>query len=144
MKRILTLCMVAAALVLGQATVAAAADVKSLRGEQVDTGSLKSDVHQLMHSKKFERSFRQQPPMVPHEMAKYQINLKANECVKCHDWRYAAQEKAPEMSKIHYTDRNGEEWDEVTRGRWFCNQCHAAQTDAVPLVDNTFSAKAGK
>ncbi|GAB6054479.1 hypothetical protein JCM17960_32990 [Magnetospira thiophila] len=140
-KKLMTIGMVAGALILGLVTGVQAADVKTLRGEQVDTHSLSSPVPMLVTGQKFERSFRQQPPLVSHEVDKYQINLKANECLKCHDWRYAAKEKAPEMTKAHYKDRNGEEWDEVTRGRWFCTQCHAPQTNVAPLVENTFSAK---
>ncbi|CCQ73125.1 nitrate reductase cytochrome c-type subunit [Magnetospira sp. QH-2] len=139
-KKLLTIGMVAGALILGLVT-SAQADVETLRGEQVDTKSLSTPVPKLVIGTKFERTFRQQPPMVSHEVDKYQINIKANECIKCHDWRYAAKEKAPEMSKPHYKDRNGEEWDEVTRGRWFCTQCHAAQTNVMPLVENTFTSK---
>lgn len=132
-----------AAIILGLAGVSgvSAGEVKSLRDQAISDADLAPPVYALMKDKKFEKSFRQQPPLIPHEVDKYQINLNANECLKCHDWRNAEKEKAPEAGQSHYKDREGNELDVVTKGRWFCNQCHAPQTDAMPLVENTFNPK---
>ncbi len=119
---------------------AAQADVKGLAETDIPDLNAAPPVFNLVETKKFERTFRQQPPMVPHEVDKYQIDLKVNECLKCHDWQNAAKEKAPEIAESHYKDREGNQYDVVYGGRWFCNQCHAPQTDANPLVDNTFQS----
>ena len=66
----------------------AASPVESLRGAQVDEQVAVEDVfHQ--DEKRFARSYRQQPPLVPHSIDQYQIDLKANRCLSCHDWTNA-------------------------------------------------------
>jgi cytochrome c-type protein NapB len=42
------------------------------------------------------------------------------------------------VSVTHYMDRNTQFLAEVSPRRYFCNQCHVVQTDAKPLVENTF------
>ncbi len=86
------------------------------------------------------RAYRQQPPLIPHNVEKYQLNLKVNQCVQCHDWPNNIEEGAPKISETHYTDRNGVALDHVAGGRWFCTQCHVPQANARPLVKNTFKA----
>ena len=88
------------------------------------------------------RAYRQQPPLIPHEVEGYEVNLKANQCLGCHDWPNNAGVGAPKVSETHYLDRNGVALDQVARSRWFCNQCHVPQADAPPLVDNTFKSAA--
>jgi cytochrome c-type protein NapB len=43
----------------------------------------------------------------------------------------------------HFRDREGQELDNVSPRRYFCTQCHVPQTDAKPLVDNTFQRARG-
>jgi cytochrome c-type protein NapB len=88
------------------------------------------------------RAYRQQPPLIPHEIEGYEIDLKANQCLGCHDWPNNAGVGAPKVSETHYLDRNGVALDQVARSRWFCTQCHVPQADARPLVDNTFKSAA--
>jgi cytochrome c-type protein NapB len=40
-------------------------------------------------------------------------------------------------------DRDGEELSSVSPRRYFCNQCHVPQSDAKPLVGNTFKPGTG-
>lgn len=85
------------------------------------------------------KNFRQQPPLIPHEIDRYEIDLKVNQCLRCHDWPGNVENKAPKISETHYFDRNGVALDRVSRNRWFCNQCHVPQTNAPALVDNVFT-----
>jgi cytochrome c-type protein NapB len=87
---------------------------------------------------RFTLNYRQQPPLIPHKIDKVQINLKINQCLRCHDWPGNVEENAPKISETHYFDRNGAALDAVSRTRWFCTQCHVTQSDVRPLVENTF------
>ncbi|MHA1158010.1 MAG: nitrate reductase cytochrome c-type subunit, partial [Alphaproteobacteria bacterium] len=81
---------------------------------------------------------RMQPPLIPHGIEQYQMDIRVNQCLGCHDWSNAGDRDAPTLSMTHYLDRDGRQLDEVAGTRWFCNQCHVPQTDASPLVENTF------
>ncbi|UWP97661.1 nitrate reductase cytochrome c-type subunit [Aliiroseovarius crassostreae] len=116
-----------------------AGGVQSLRGADVDEPVAVEDVfHQ--DKDRFTRNYRQQPPLIPHSIEKYQIDLKANRCLSCHDWTNAGERNAPTLSMTHYQDRAGNQLDVVAGTRWFCNQCHVPQVDAPALVENTFEA----
>lgn len=120
----------------------AGGEVQTLRGGEIDEqvalpGNYKQD------EKRFTRSYRQQPPLVPHAIDQYQIDLKANRCLSCHDWTTAGERNAPTLSMTHYLDRSGNQLDHVAGTRWFCNQCHVPQADAPALVDNTFTSSTG-
>lgn len=119
---------------------AAEATVKSLGGEKTltETNSAPA-LYDITEKGRQERSFRQQPPLIPHRIDKYEIDLKVNQCLRCHDWPYNVQEKAPKVSETHYVDREGHRLDKIAGTRWFCTQCHAPQADAKPLVNNTFT-----
>ncbi|MTJ83547.1 MAG: nitrate reductase cytochrome c-type subunit; periplasmic nitrate reductase electron transfer subunit [Telmatospirillum sp.] len=93
---------------------------------------------------RYDRAFLDQPPMIPHRVDKYEIDLKVNQCLRCHDWPDNVREKAPLISVSHYYDRAGTKQDKVAGQRWFCTQCHAPQVDAKPLVTNRFQPATGK
>ncbi|MBT3629514.1 MAG: nitrate reductase cytochrome c-type subunit; periplasmic nitrate reductase electron transfer subunit [Rhodospirillaceae bacterium] len=113
--------------------------VQSLRGViELDELNEAPPVAALKAGRRFDKAYRQQPPLIPHKTDKYQINTKVNQCLRCHDWPYNVQEGAPKISETHYADRNGVALDKVTRSRWFCTQCHVNQTDAPVLVGNDF------
>lgn len=138
--------MILAALALSLASIAPvlaqqAGQVQSLRGAAADQPVTIDDVFHQQEGR-FVRNYRQQPPLIPHTIEKYQIDLKANECLSCHDWTNAGDRKAPTLSMTHYQDRNGNQLDRVAGTRWFCNQCHVPQVDAPALVDNTFAPSA--
>ena len=113
------------------------APIQSLRGAAIDE---QVAVDQVYHQEegRFSRSYRQQPPLIPHTIAQYQIDLSANECLSCHDWTNAGDRGAPTLSMTHYQDRDGNQLDQVAGTRWFCNQCHVPQDNAPSLVENTF------
>ncbi len=124
-------------LMVGQA---AWADVASLRG----TASVDADT-QAQTLKKFktddqlmQRDFVQQPPLIPHRIDGYIINLRANKCLTCHSWQNYKEKRATKISLTHFRDREGNELSNVAGTRYFCTQCHVPQVNAPPLVDNTF------
>lgn len=109
-----------------------------LRPGPIDQTLAAPDVNRQDTAGRFERSYRQQPPMVPHRIEGYEVDLKVNKCMSCHDWPQNVTEKAPKISETHYMNREGVKLDAVSPGRWFCTQCHAPQVNAKPLVGNTF------
>ena len=114
-----------------------AGGLNSLRGADVDEPVVLDQVfHQ--ETQRFNREYRQQPPLIPHSVEQYQMDLKVNQCLGCHDWSNAGDRGAPTLSMTHYLDRDGNEMDNVAGTRWFCNQCHVPQVNAPALVDNAF------
>lgn len=114
-----------------------AANVQTLRNTNIDGLNIVDDIYQQQEGREA-RNYRQQPPIVPHSMDQYQIDLRTNQCLTCHDWSNAGDRGAPTLSMSHYLDRNGTQLDTVAGTRWFCNQCHVPQADAPALVGNTF------
>lgn len=130
---------VAIALGLALGLGAAGADeVKDLRGESVAAPDKAPDIYKVEDGVHHDRNYRQQPPLVPHATDKYEIDLKVNQCLRCHEWPYSDQEHAPKISDLHYMDRNGVRQDTVNGNRYVCTQCHVPQVDAKPLVENRF------
>jgi len=119
------------------ATAPETATVTSIRGVDPETQVTVNPVYHQEEGRK-NRNYRAQPPIIPHTIEKYQIDLHANECLACHDWKNAADRRAPTLSMTHYTSRDGVQTDTVAPRRWFCNQCHVPQVDAPALVDNIF------
>ena len=140
MKKTLLISAIVAPAILATAVFAQnAGGVSTLRGADLTDSVAVEDVFHQDESR-FTRNYRQQPPLVPHSIDQYQIDLKANRCLSCHDWTNAGERKAPTLSMTHYQDREGNQLDVVAGTRWFCNQCHVPQADAPALVDNTFEA----
>ncbi len=84
------------------------------------------------------RNYPMQPPTIPHKIDNYQVDLNTNKCLSCHSRRRTEESQAPMVSVTHYMDRDGNFLAEVSPRRYFCEQCHVPQTDARPLVENTF------
>ncbi len=129
----------ALALLLPQGSLRAD-QVTSLRGDlAIPAGNLPPATYKLERpGKPFPRAFKQQPPLITHRAAKYKIDLKENRCLNCHDKSTYKKEEAPMASKTHYIDASGVERDQINMKRYFCTQCHVPQTNARPLVENTF------
>jgi cytochrome c-type protein NapB len=114
-----------------------AGDVRALRNDPLDhVNRIDEVLHQ--ETRRFVRNYRQQPPLIPHSIDQYQIDLSANQCLACHDWSNAGDRGAPTLSMTHYLDRDGQQLDAVAGTRWFCNQCHVPQANTPPLVESTF------
>ncbi|MGP3698275.1 nitrate reductase cytochrome c-type subunit [Rhodobacter sp. NSM] len=126
-----------AGLALAQSQVPPPAGVETLRGADPDQEIATAPIfHQ--DKQRFVRNYRLQPPLIPHSIEKYQIDMKANECLGCHEWRNAGDRGAPTLSMTHYLSRDSVQSDTVATRRWFCNQCHVPQADAPALVENLF------
>jgi cytochrome c-type protein NapB len=89
------------------------------------------------------RDFVQQPPLVPHTVDGYQITKNFNKCMDCHSFQRAPASGAIKVSVTHFRTREGQELDNISPRRYFCTQCHVPQTDARPLVSNTFQRARG-
>ena len=90
-----------------------------------------------------DRDFVQQPPLIPHNTAGYQITKNFNKCMDCHAWQKAKYSGATKVSVTHFRTRDGQELDNISPRRYFCTQCHVPQTDAKPLVENNFKRARG-
>jgi cytochrome c-type protein NapB len=85
------------------------------------------------------RDFVHQPPLIPHSIEGYVVNTQANKCLTCHSWSNYQKAKATKISQTHFKDRDGNDLSNVSARRYFCTQCHVPQSDAKPLVENTFT-----
>lgn len=139
MNRIIAAALTSLALGLAALVSVQAQEVKTLRGEAgLGETNRAPELYDPSAGKRFERAFRQQPPLIPHKVDKYEIDIKVNQCMRCHDWPQNVRENAPKISETHYVNREGTALDRLSRNRWFCLQCHVVQTDALPLVENKF------
>lgn len=84
------------------------------------------------------RNYPEQPPVIPHAIRDYQIDLNSNRCLTCHSRQYTEASQAPMISVTHYADREGQTLATVSPRRYFCTQCHVPQTNAKPTVENRF------
>jgi cytochrome c-type protein NapB len=87
---------------------------------------------------KLKRNYPMQPPIIPHTIRDYTINLNVNKCLSCHSRQRTEESQAPMVSVTHYMNRDGNFLAEISPRRYFCNQCHVTQADVKPLVENTF------
>lgn len=85
------------------------------------------------------RAYAQQPPTIPHKIDGYQLDRNANRCLACHASSRAAESGARPIGISHYVDRAGESLGHLSPRRYFCTQCHVAQSDLPPRVGNTFA-----
>ena len=143
--RNLVLAMVAAlglGLALPPASMAQA--VQSIRGADVAENDLQVGNFRLMPDQApIERDFVQQPPLIPHTIKGYTVTKNFNKCLDCHAWARAKETGATKISVTHFKTREGEELSSVSPRRYFCNQCHVPQSDAKPLVGNSFKPGTG-
>jgi cytochrome c-type protein NapB len=114
--------------------------VTSLRGDRDLTADADENPmrKQVITEGGVERSYKIQPPVIPHKIDKETINLKTNTCMKCHSEKTYEQKKAPKVGDSHYVARDGKVLETVSTRRYFCNQCHAPQLNAEPIVINRF------
>ena len=88
--------------------------------------------------KKRMRNYPEQPPVIPHSIAGYQVDRNFNKCLSCHSRQFSEGSQAPMISVTHYMNRDGQMQAGVSPRRYFCTACHVPQTNAVPLEENTF------
>jgi cytochrome c-type protein NapB len=85
-----------------------------------------------------QRAWPEQPPTIPHSIDGYQLDKNSNRCLICHSRTGTEAFQAPMVSVTHFMDRDGQVLAQISARRYFCTQCHVVQTDAKPLVANTF------
>ena len=153
MKKILIAILSASVIALTSFTVFSAEDsadevMKSNAGGVPSLRSLVeiSDTNKSEYLKKvprerqlIDRNYVQQPPLIPHSIRGYQVNLNANKCLSCHSFKNAGEMGATKISVTHFITREGTTLSDVSPRRYFCLQCHVTQADAKPLVENTFT-----
>lgn len=133
----------ASAAVIATAVISQTTAVETLRGGDVDEPVALDQQHSTIEGR-MQRNYRQQPPLVPHKIEQYQIDMRTNQCLTCHDWTNAGERNAPTLSMTHYLDRDGNELDHIAGTRYFCNQCHVPQANAPALVENLFKPSSSR
>ena len=84
------------------------------------------------------RNYPEQPPLIPHSIEGYQIDLNSNKCLSCHARARTSESGAPMLSVTHFMDRDGQVLAAVSPRRYFCTQCHVSQYEVKPPVRNDF------
>lgn len=90
-----------------------------------------------------ERAFENAPPLISHTTEDMlPITKDYNSCLTCHDKAIAKDVLATAAPATHYFDyhANKPTGDIIDNSRFNCTQCHVAQSDAKPLVANSFKA----
>jgi cytochrome c-type protein NapB len=84
------------------------------------------------------RNYPEQPPVIPHSIDGYQIDINGNKCLSCHARARIAESGAPMVSITHFMDRDGQFLASVSPRRFFCTECHVPQNLVTPPVTNDF------
>ena len=84
------------------------------------------------------RNYPEQPPIIPHDIDGYRIDLNSNKCLSCHARSRTGESGAPMVSITHFMDREGQFRAAVTPRRYFCTQCHVPQHETDAAVGNDF------
>lgn len=147
MKKLLTALLTAGTVTLSVFAWSASSDIVtdsggviSLRGleEVSDVNKSETLKHVPRDQQLIDREYIQQPPLIPHTIRGYQVNIDANKCLSCHSFKNAGEMGATKISVTHFETREGSTLADVSPRRYFCLQCHVTQADAKPLVENTF------
>jgi cytochrome c-type protein NapB len=84
------------------------------------------------------RNYPEQPPLIPHAIEGYQVDLNGNKCLSCHARARTGESQAPMLSITHFMDREGQFLASVSPRRFFCTQCHVPQHEVKAPVENDF------
>jgi cytochrome c-type protein NapB len=84
------------------------------------------------------RNYPEQPPLIPHSIEGYQIDLNGNKCLTCHARARTGESQAPMLSITHFMDRDGQFLASVSPRRFFCTQCHVPQHETKVPIANDF------
>ena len=89
-------------------------------------------------SEKEVRNYPEQPPVIPHTIEGYQVDLNGNKCLSCHARSRTGESQAPMISITHFMDRDGQFLATVSPRRFFCTGCHVPQHEVKVPVPNDF------
>ncbi|MBE2984882.1 nitrate reductase cytochrome c-type subunit [Campylobacter sp. RM9344] len=93
-------------------------------------------------SKKFDRSFENAPPFIPHDLeGLVPITKDMNMCVTCHMPEFAADSGATPIPASHLYDlRNKTDLKGILHDERFnCTTCHVSQADVKVPIKNNFT-----
>jgi cytochrome c-type protein NapB len=123
------------------AGVILAQDAPRLRGPEPFTREIPAPPmqRQVTDDVRVMRNYPDQPPVIPHAIEGYAMDLNANKCMSCHARKFTEQSQAPMISVTHYQDRAGNTLGGLSPRRYVCVSCHVPQTSADPLVENIFT-----
>lgn len=107
------------------------------------SGTQKGTIHMPKQQGRMALNYVNQPPMIPHSVDGYQVSTSTNRCLQCHGVEHYRTTGAPRVSPTHFIDSEGKVLAGVAPRRYFCLQCHVPQTDAPPIVENTFTPSKG-
>ncbi|MCB8821105.1 nitrate reductase cytochrome c-type subunit [Microvirga rosea] len=140
MRRKVLLCLVGIAPFLTAGAIMAQ-DAPRLRGPDPFTKAVPAPPmqRQVTDDVRVRRNYPDQPPVIPHAIEGYAVDLNANKCMSCHARKFTEQSQAPMISVTHYQDRAGNTLGGLAPRRYVCVSCHVPQTTAKPLVDNIFT-----
>jgi len=126
---------------LFSATTTNAENIVSLRGPTaIEAPSTPTEITRYQtEAPPIQRGFVQQPPLIPHSIKGYVINLRSNKCLTCHSWTNAKTSGATKISLTHFKNRDGVELADVSPRRYFCVQCHVPQKNVPVLIANEFT-----
>ena len=129
-----------AAIAAGTGTLAAQTLNSGLRGSTPlnDEGPAPPMRPTRNTSEKETRNYPEQPPVIPHSIDGYQIDLNSNKCLSCHARARTAESQAPMVSITHFMDRDGQFLASISPRRFFCTECHVPQESVDPPVSNDF------
>jgi len=85
------------------------------------------------------RNYPEQPPVIPHTIDGYQIDLNGNKCLSCHARARTSESQAPMVLIAHFMDRDGQFLASISPRRFFCTECHVPQNTATPPASNDFT-----
>jgi cytochrome c-type protein NapB len=140
MIRNLKIALLAAAIAAGTGTLAAQSLDSGLRGPTPlnDEGAAAPMAPTRNTAEREVRNYPEQPPVIPHSIDGYQIDLRSNKCLSCHARARTGESQAPMVSITHFMDRDGQFLASVSPRRFFCTECHVPQSVADPPVSNDF------
>ena len=128
------------AIAVGTCTLAAQTLSSGLRGPTPlsDEGPAAPMSPTRNTSEREARNYPEQPPVIPHSIDGYQIDLRSNKCLSCHARARTAESQAPMISITHFMDRDGQFLASVSPRRYFCTECHVPQNSSKPPISNDF------
>jgi len=140
MRRQLGIILLTAVLASGSASLVAETLTSGLRGAAPlnDEGPAPPMTPMRNTAEKEVRNYPEQPPVIPHSIDGYQIDLQSNKCLSCHARARTAESQAPMVSITHFMDRDGQFLASVSPRRFFCTECHVPQNVTNPPVSNDF------
>ncbi|MBR0850229.1 nitrate reductase cytochrome c-type subunit [Bradyrhizobium diazoefficiens] len=133
--------LLAIAIAIGTGSLAAQTVNSGLRGATPlnDEGPAPPMLPNRNTAEKESRNYPEQPPVIPHNIDGYQIDLNGNKCLSCHARARTAESQAPMVSITHFMDRDGQFLASISPRRFFCTECHVPQNTANPPVSNDFT-----